>query len=91
MKNLNWDAQALLESYTRALPGALDALDLEKRHALYRMLRLRVLAYPNGMLEVSGMFGERTDVYCNLETMCSEACGNEGERWLRVTYPGRGS
>jgi len=56
MKNLKWDAEALLESYTRALPKALDALDPEKRHAQYRMLRLRMLAYPDGMLEVSGIF-----------------------------------
>jgi hypothetical protein len=36
----------------------MESLTPEERHQSYRMLNLRVTAYPNGSLEVSGAFGE---------------------------------
>ncbi len=50
------------------VPEALDTLSAEERHQVYKMLRLRVFAYPDGSLEGSGVFGEDPGV-CEEETV----------------------
>ena len=52
--DLEGDAEALLDSYERATPEVLDALASEERYAVYRTIRLEVLAHPDGSLEATG-------------------------------------
>ena len=40
------------------MPEALGALEAEERHHVYKMLRLRAAAFPDGTLEVSGALRE---------------------------------
>lgn len=61
------DKDTLVESYASMAPEALDHLRPEERHQVYRMLRLRVLVYIDGLLEVSGAFADSLNV-SNLET-----------------------
>ena len=65
-EELERDKDAVLETYARMAPEALEALTPDERHQFYKMLRLRVIAYPDRSLEVSGVFGEEVDV-CKLE------------------------
>ena len=51
---LEEDAHTLLASYTGLLPEALNNLDSQERHNIYKMLRLTVKAYPDKSLEASG-------------------------------------
>jgi site-specific DNA recombinase len=55
---LERDKEAILESYARMAPEALDALTPEERHQFYRMLRLRVIVEPDGATQISGAFNE---------------------------------
>jgi hypothetical protein len=64
---LEQDANALLGSYAGQLPEDLDALDPKERYNVYKMLRLKVRAYPDLSLEVSGAFAKGLHV-CSLET-----------------------
>jgi len=48
------DRERVLEHHSGLVPGALDDLPPEERHALYKLLRLEVLAYPDKALEVRG-------------------------------------
>jgi site-specific DNA recombinase len=61
------DANALLASYERAAPENLDTLAPEERHHVYRLLRLEVLAQPDGSLEATG------DMPLNVSTLNSTA------------------
>lgn len=70
LEELERDKDAVLETYARMAPEALNALTPEERHQFYKMLRLRVSAYPDSSLEVSGAFGEGVDV-CMLEPIPS--------------------
>jgi DNA invertase Pin-like site-specific DNA recombinase len=49
--------EALMARYADVVPEALENLAPEERHRVYKMLRLRVLAYPDARLEVSGVLG----------------------------------
>jgi hypothetical protein len=49
-------------------PEVLEALTPEERRQVYRMLNLRVAAYPDGSLEVNGTFGKGFDI-CEKETV----------------------
>ena len=73
------DKDALLEHYVGMVPEALDALTPEERHALYQMLRLRVVADPEGCIEVQGVLSENLGV-CRMETSSSP-------RFTRTTPP----
>jgi site-specific DNA recombinase len=55
------DRDSLLESYAGLMSEALDALLPEKRHRVYRMLRLKAMTKSRGDLEVSGALGAHTD------------------------------
>ena len=52
------DAKAVLRDYAGLMPEALGALASEERHRVYKMLRLKVLVYPNGGGELTGVFGQ---------------------------------
>ena len=54
LEHLERDRDALTERYAGVVPESLDALAPKKRHQLYKMLRLQVVALPDESLEVSG-------------------------------------
>jgi hypothetical protein len=58
---LERDRDTLLESYTGLVPEKLDALSPEKRHRIYKRLRLKAVASPGGVLEMVGVLGGHTD------------------------------
>jgi hypothetical protein len=39
------------------VPEALDDLTSEERHRVYKMMRLNVIMYADGLVEVTGAFG----------------------------------
>jgi hypothetical protein len=55
---LERDKEAILESYARIAPEALDALTPEERHQFHKVLRLRVIVGPDGATQISGAFDE---------------------------------
>jgi hypothetical protein len=55
LAELELDRDTLLERYAGLVPQALDALDAEQRHQLYKMLRLRVVTIANGIIEMKGV------------------------------------
>ena len=62
LEELEHDQEALMEHYAGVVPEALENLAPEERHRVYKMLRLRVLAYPDARLEVSGVLGACAEV-----------------------------
>jgi hypothetical protein len=77
---LEHDASALLESYEHATPEDLDALSLEERHHVYRMMRLEVLARPDGSLEARG--DVPLDI-SNLNSTATRRASSTSARWDR--------
>ena len=67
LKDLERDKETVLEHYARMTPEALDNLTPEERHQFYKMLRLKVVAEPNGDIELSGAFVTAPEV-CLSET-----------------------
>jgi hypothetical protein len=57
LRDLERNADTILERYVGIVPEALDRLSPEERHRVYKMLRLAVKVRPEGILEVSGVFG----------------------------------
>jgi hypothetical protein len=57
VEELERDRDALLEAYAEVVSEQLDRLTPEERHLVYKVLRLRVAAYQDGKLEISGVFG----------------------------------
>jgi len=53
VRDLERDRDDLLRSLEEVAPEALDSLTTEERHRFYKMLRLEVLAHPDGSLEIS--------------------------------------
>jgi site-specific DNA recombinase len=66
IEELERDRDDLLEFYAGMVPEALDTLEPEERHQVYKMLRLRVTVGTDGCIEVKGTLGEGLDV-CKLE------------------------
>jgi hypothetical protein len=62
IEDLERDADALLEHYASMVPEALDDLTPEERHRVYKMMRLSVIMYADGLVEVAGAFGGLLDV-----------------------------
>ncbi len=56
IEDLERDAETLLEHYASMVPDALDDLTPEERHRVYKMLRLNVLVYADGLVEIAGAF-----------------------------------
>ena len=50
------DAETILEVYTELAPDALDVLTPEERQQFYRVLGLRVTAWPDAPTEIDGVF-----------------------------------
>ena len=68
---LKRDKDALLESYARMTPKALDSLTAEERHRVYGMLGLKATITMDGSMEVSGAFSGEGDVLCGTTTRYS--------------------
>ena len=49
VEHLEQDANALLEHYAGMVPEALDDLTSEERHRVYKMMRLNVIVYADGL------------------------------------------
>jgi site-specific DNA recombinase len=64
---LERDKDALLDSYAGMAPEALDTLTPEERRQVYKMLKLRVTAFPDARLEVGGVLTSAVGV-CSGET-----------------------
>jgi hypothetical protein len=67
LAELECDRDTLMERYAGMVPDALDALAPEKRHRIYKLLKLTVNLRADGTLEVSGALGDVADV-CKMET-----------------------
>jgi hypothetical protein len=57
LERLEHDADALLEHYAEMIPEALDDLTPEERRDVYKMMRLKVIVFSDGSVEVTGVFG----------------------------------
>jgi site-specific DNA recombinase len=68
LEELERDGEALMDRYVGAVPEALENLLPEERHRVYKMLRLKVLAYPDFRLEVNGVLGSAQEV-CSFEPL----------------------
>jgi len=62
IEDLEHDAETLLEHYASMVPEALDDLTPEERHPVYKMLRLGVTMYADGLAEITGAFGGLLEV-----------------------------
>ena len=58
VEHLERDKDALREDFFGIAPDALDSLTPEERHDFYKLVRLRVVIYPNCDLEISWVGGE---------------------------------
>jgi DNA repair ATPase RecN len=56
LEALEHDIEVVLETYAQMAPEALESLMPEERHQVYKMLRLSVMAQPDGTLPLSGAF-----------------------------------
>jgi hypothetical protein len=61
IEHLEQDANVLLEHYASMVPEALDDLTSEERHRVYKMMRLNVVMYADGLVEVAGALGGLLD------------------------------
>jgi hypothetical protein len=69
LATLELDRDALVGRYTQMVPEDIDALTPEKRHHVYKLLKLQVRLHADGTtFEVSGMFGDELTV-CKAETL----------------------
>ena len=66
LEQLERDKDTLLESYAGMAPEALDSLAPEERREVYKILKVRVTAYPDAQLEVGGILTSAASV-CNGE------------------------
>ena len=62
LEDLERDRDALLESYARMTPEALDALTPEERRQVYGRLRLNVEVFADGRMEARGILSENVRV-----------------------------
>jgi site-specific DNA recombinase len=72
LEQLEREKDALLENYAALAPEALESLEPEERHRIYKMLRLRVIVRLEGGVEVNGAFGAALSV-CELEPSSSSS------------------
>jgi hypothetical protein len=70
LEQLEREKDALLENYAALAPEALESLEPEERHRIYKMLKLRVIVGSDGGFEVNGAFGGALSV-CELEPSSS--------------------
>ena len=75
--DLETDRDALLDSLVNVAPDALASLAPEERHHVYRTLKLRVVAYRDDSLELSGTFGVSLAM-CQSRTLRASSSGRAG-------------
>jgi uncharacterized protein involved in exopolysaccharide biosynthesis len=75
------DAEAILEVYTELASDALDVLTPEKRQQFYKVLGLRVTAWPDAPTEIDGVFVVDGPI------ALSEALQDNGFRELELARP----
>src|SRR5829696_3170851 len=85
VKQLERDKDALREDYFGIAPDALDSLTPEERHDFYKLVRLRVVIYPNCDLEISWAGGEGI-LFSTSESVSPWKGKHDGE----CTYVGEG-
>ena len=56
LEQLERDRDALLSGYAGAIPERLENLSPEDRRRLYKTLKFRLVADPNGNLQAAGVF-----------------------------------
>jgi hypothetical protein len=71
LEELEHDRDVLMERYAGAVPEALENLTPEERHRVYKMLRLKVLAYPDSHLDVNGVLGIAQEV-CSFQPLSTQ-------------------
>jgi hypothetical protein len=54
LAQLERDRDSVLESYAGVLPKAIDALEAEERHRVYRMIGMEAHLAPDDSFELSG-------------------------------------
>jgi hypothetical protein len=79
------DKDALREDYFGIAPDALDSLTPEEWHDFYKLVRLRVVIYPNCDLEISWAGGEGI-IFSTSESVSPWKGKHDGE----CTYVGEG-
>ncbi|MGI8539394.1 MAG: recombinase zinc beta ribbon domain-containing protein, partial [Rubrobacteraceae bacterium] len=62
LEEMEEDADALLARFSGLVPDALDCLGHEEKRHVYELLKMRVECFPDGSVEVAGVFGEGLDV-----------------------------
>jgi hypothetical protein len=67
-------------TYAGMVPEALDELTGEERHQIYRMLRLQVLVYPDGDLDVRGVLREAVCTQTDTRTSTRGPTGTSSTR-----------
>ena len=70
LKTLEQDRDATLAAFVESVPEELDRLAPEKRHRIYKMLRLRINVEGDGPTEISGAL-----------TGSETVCKNGGTSW----------
>src|SRR5215208_1864226 len=80
LEQLEHDADALLEHYAEMIPEALDDLTPEERRDVYKMMRLKVMAFSDGSVEVTGVFGGPLEVGASRSTKMEDS-------WLATRTP----
>ena len=71
---LEQDRDALLESYARLAPEALDSLTPQERRQVYTMLRLKVEVSADGRMEARGILSENVRVLHENGHLVGEDC-----------------
>lgn len=85
IEDLEQDANALLERYAVMVPEALDELTSEERHRVYKMMRLNLVMYADGLVEVTGAFGGLLDTSGMVSvpsTPTPTSPAKEGSSWI---------
>jgi hypothetical protein len=85
IQHLEKNAEEVIRFYAEALPEDLRTLGPEDRREVYRMLRLRIEAYPDGALLASGALDGEQPVFTSETT--SLCCGRSTPRPGPVSSP----
>jgi hypothetical protein len=85
VEQLERDKDALREDFFGIAPDALDSLTPEERHDFYKLVRLRLVIYPNCDLEMSWAGGEGI-LFSTSESVSPWKGKHDGE----CTYVGEG-
>ncbi len=84
---LERDAEAVLEEQVRMTPEALDTLAPEERHQFYKLLRLKVVAYADGIPEIQLPFSRGAGCLSSEKNSTPLRDRNSVSRW-QEDHPG---